>query len=81
LTTSRAGQLKFTVTEGQVLDFASVRAVPMPQGAFKPDAPLQEFLERYFLVGASHHSALAYGRWARAVTRVASLLGVDCERV
>jgi L-arabinose isomerase len=81
LTTTCGGKLKFTVTEGCVLDFTSVRDVPMPQGEFKPDLPLQEFLRRSFETGASHHSALVYGRCADKVIKIASLLGVECERI
>jgi L-arabinose isomerase len=81
LTTGPGGRLKFTVTEGRVLDFTAVRAVPMPQGAFKPDLPLAEFLRRSFEAGASHHSSLVYGRHAEKVLKLADLLGVPCERI
>jgi L-arabinose isomerase len=81
LTTAHGGRLKLTVTEGRVLDVPSVHAVPMPQGAFKPDLSLQEFLRRSFEAGASHHSALVYGRHAGKVLKLANLLGVVCERI
>ena len=79
LTTGRGGVLKLTVCEGAVPDMAPIAGVLTPHGKFTPSIPLKEFLERFALAGGSHHSALAYGRWARSLGRLAWIMGWEFE--
>jgi L-arabinose isomerase len=81
LTTVKDGKLKFIVTEGQVVDFPYLPDLGRPHYKFRPDGDLRAFLTRFSMEGASHHQALAYGRWADTVQGVATLLGVGCTRV
>jgi len=81
LTTLADGKLKFIVTEGQVVDFPYIADLGRPHYKFRPDGDLNDFLTRFSMEGGSHHQALAYGRWAGTVEKVAALLGVECARV
>jgi L-arabinose isomerase len=81
LTTLADGQIGFVVTEGQVVDFPYLADLERPHYKFRPDGDLCDFLTRFSLAGGSHHQALAYGRWADTVERVADLLGICCVRV
>jgi L-arabinose isomerase len=81
LTTVANGKLKFIATEGQVADMPYIRAMSRPHYKFAPEGDLSDFLTRYSLAGGSHHLALAYGRWASALERIAALLGVEYTRV
>lgn len=71
------GRLKFIVAEGE-----SVRW-PIPptgntntHGRFKPD--VRTFLKRWVAEGPTHHFALGIGHHARAISRVAEALNIDC---
>jgi L-arabinose isomerase len=81
LTTLANGRLKFIVTEGQVLDFPYLVDLARPHFKFRPDGDLNDFLTRFSMEGGSHHQALAYGRWAGTVEKIAALTGVECARV
>ena len=81
LTTLADGKLKFIVAEGKVVDFPYVADLGRPHFKFRPDGDLCDFLTRFSTEGASHHQALAYGRWAGTVAKIAALLGVECARV
>ncbi|NLE44982.1 MAG: hypothetical protein GX620_09705 [Chloroflexi bacterium] len=81
LTTGPGGKARFVVTEGEVLDFPYVADLARPHHKFSPHGDLSDFLTRYSLAGGSHHQALAYGRWAGTVEKVAALLGVECIHV
>jgi L-arabinose isomerase len=81
LTTLANGRLKFIVAEGQVLDFPYIADLGRPHYKFSPDGDLSDFLTRFSLEGGSHHQAMAYGRWAGTVEKVAALLGVECARL
>jgi L-arabinose isomerase len=81
LTTVAGGELRFVVTEGQVVDFPYIPDLARPHYKFRPDGDLSEFLTRFSMAGGSHHQALAYGRWAGTVEKVAALLGISCVRV
>ncbi len=81
LTTGPEGRLRFVVTEGQVVDFKYLPTMRRPSYKFSPDGDLSDFLTRFSLAGGSHHQALAYGRRADVIEKVASLLGIACERV
>jgi L-arabinose isomerase len=81
LTTVANGQLKFIVAEGEVLDFPYLPDLGRPHFKFKPAGDLCGFLTRFSLAGGSHHQALAYGRWAGAVRKIAALLGIECACV
>ena len=64
-----------------MVDFSYIAGLARPHYKFRPDGDLGDFLTRFSLEGGSHHQAMAYGRWAGTVTRVAALLGVDCACV
>ncbi len=81
LTTSSEGKLKLIVTEGQVLDFPYIPDLARPHFKFAPSGDLCEFLTRFSREGGSHHQALAYGRWASTVEKLAQLLNIPCARV
>ena len=81
LTTGRGGVLKLTVCEGAVPEMKPIHGVRTPHGKFTPGVPLKEFLERFALAGASHHSALAYGRWGRSLRRLAWIMGWEFESI
>ena len=48
-------------------------------GWFKPDVPLESFLERFSLAGATHHSVLVYGDELETFKAFADILGIKCE--
>ncbi|HEY53150.1 MAG TPA: arabinose isomerase, partial [Caldilineae bacterium] len=73
LTTVAEGQLKFIVTEGEVVDFPYVADMGRPHYKFRPQGDLSDFLTRFSLAGGSHHQAMAYGCWAGAVEKIAAL--------
>jgi L-arabinose isomerase len=77
LTTTHGGRLKFVVTEGEVLDFPYVPALARPHYKFRPRGDLRSFLTRFSKEGGSHHQALAYGRWAATLEKLAVLLGIE----
>ncbi len=79
LTTGKAGRLKLTVCEGSVPEMKPIPGVRTPHGKFKPRIPVKIFIERYALAGASHHCALAYGRWAVSLERLAGIMGIAIE--
>jgi L-arabinose isomerase len=81
LTTSANGKAKFVVTEGKVEDFPPLDDIRSPHFKFAPFGPLSDFLTQYSMEGGSHHQALAYGRRAGAIAKVASILGVECAMV
>jgi L-arabinose isomerase len=79
LTTAAEGKLRLVVTEGEVVDFAYVADLGRPHYKFRPESldGLPGFLNRFSLAGGSHHQALAYGRWARTLEKLARLLGIE----
>jgi len=83
LTTVTEGKLRLVVTEGEVVDFPYVADLGRPHYKFRPDSPdgLSGFLNRFSLAGGSHHQALAYGRWAGTLAKLADLLGIECTQV
>ena len=81
LTTTRNGRLKLVATEGEVLDFPYVADLARPHYKFRPACDLRSFLTSFSREGGSHHQALAYGRWAGTVAKVAALLGIEYARV
>jgi L-arabinose isomerase len=81
LFTGARGRMKLVATEGVVADFPYVPDMGRPHYKFAPNIPLGDFLTRYSLAGGSHHLALAYGHWADTIEKLASLLGVDYDRV
>ena len=81
LTTLADGRLKFVVAEGAVADFGYVPDLGRPHYKFRPDGDLADFLTRFSLEGGSHHQALAYGRWAGTLEKLARLLGIEYAKV
>ena len=65
----------------QVADFRYVPDLGRPHYKFRPAGDLGDFLTRFSLEGGSHHQALAYGRWAGTVEKLARLLGIEYARV
>jgi L-arabinose isomerase len=81
LTTGADGRLKFVATEGRVLDFPYLPDLARPHYKFQPDGDLGAFLTRFSEEGGSHHQALAYGRWAGTVEKIAAIMGIAFARV
>jgi L-arabinose isomerase len=81
LTTVQNGRLRMIATEGKVLDFRYVPDLARPHYKFRPDGELPDFLTRYSQAGGSHHQALAYGRWADTIEKVALLTGIEYARI
>jgi L-arabinose isomerase len=81
LATSAGGQLKLVCGEGEIVDFGALRSFPSPSAMFRPGAPVCEFLTQYSLAGGGHHLALAYGRYAKTLEILASMLGIAFQRV
>lgn len=79
LTTGPDGRLRFVVAEGEVLDFAYIADLRRPHFKFRPYSAsgLGSFLTRFSQAGGSHHHALAYGRWADTLEKLAALLAID----
>ncbi len=53
------------------------------RGWIRPSNPLETFLERYSLLGGTHHCALVTGCWnaAEAVSAFASFAGIPCTTI
>lgn len=81
LTTVANGKLKFVIAEGQVLDFPYLPDLSRPHYKFSPQGDLADFLTRFSMEGGSHHQALAYGRWASTLSKLAELLEIECAVV
>jgi L-arabinose isomerase len=76
ITSTAEGRLKFVLAEGE-----SVRG-PIPatgntntRGFFRPD--VRTFLRRWVAEGPTHHYALGIGHHARALKRIADILGLE----
>lgn len=76
ITSTYHGQFKFVLAEGQSV------AGPVPptgntntRGFFPPD--IRTFLKRWVAEGPTHHFALGVGHRARAISRVADVLGIE----
>ncbi len=81
LTTTTGGRLKLVVGEGQIVDFPFIPDLARPHSKFRPDGDLCDFLTRFSMEGGTHHQAIAYGRWASTIEKVADVLGIECARV
>lgn len=77
LTTVANGRLKFIVGEGKVLDYPPIPTINKPNYKFSPDGELCEFLTKFSMEGASHHQALAYGRFGTTIEKIAKLMGIE----
>lgn len=66
------------IAEGEMLKLPErIEALPAAMnGWFKPNMPLQAFLERYSELGGTHHSALVYGVDAKSLALFAKTLGM-----
>ena len=81
LTTLAGGRLKIVIAEGEVVDFPYIADLGRPHFKFRPQGDLADFLTRFSLEGGSHHQAMAYGRRAGTLEKIAALLGIECARV
>lgn len=81
LTTVDRGRMRIVVSEGAVLDHPYIPALQRPHFKYRPAGDLCAFLARFSEAGGSHHQALANGRWASTVEKIAGLLNVECVRV
>ncbi|MBE6645810.1 MAG: hypothetical protein E7612_10640 [Ruminococcaceae bacterium] len=66
------------IAEGEMLKLPeSIEGLPNSMnGWFKPDMPLDAFLEKYSELGGTHHSALVYGVSAKSLALFAKTLGM-----
>jgi L-arabinose isomerase len=77
LTTGPGGRLKLIAAEGDIADFPSAPALPVPHYRFQPSTALGHFLTRFSAEGGSHHLAVTYGHVAGKVEKLACLLKLD----
>lgn len=66
------------IAEGEMLKLPEkIEALPTSMnGWFKPNMPLEAFLEKYSELGGTHHSALVYGVDAKSLALFAKTLGM-----
>jgi len=73
------GRYTLTLAPGQMLKIAGENKMDrVTNGWFKPDIPLETFLEEYSKNGATHHSALVYGDVLEQLLPLADFLGCKC---
>jgi L-arabinose isomerase len=73
------GRYGLTMAGGEMLKITGENKMAAAvNGWFRPDAPLERFLEGLSLAGATHHSALVYGVTPEQLAPLADFLG--CER-
>ncbi len=71
------GTWRMVITEGESLAIQA-RPVAAPQMLFKPvQGEITEWCDAWLRAGGPHHMALAYGHQARALDKVAQLLGAE----
>ena len=74
------GKYTLTLATGQMLHIEGEnKMAKATNGWFRPDAPLETFLEQYSQAGATHHSVLVYGDVLEQLLPLADMLG--CKRV
>lgn len=73
------GSYTLTLAPGQMLDIQGENTMRnMTNGWFKPDVPLEYFLEKYSQNGATHHGVLVYGDVLEPLMTLAELLRCKC---
>ena len=76
------GRYTLTLAPGQMLSIAGQnKQSTATNGWFKPDVPLEAFLEQYSQVGATHHSVLVYGDVLEQLLPLADFLGCRCVAI
>ena len=72
------GRYRLTLSQGEVLEIQGEnRMASSVNGWFRPQVPLESFLEQYSRAGATHHSALVYGEVLEELKLIASFLPCD----
>ncbi|MGQ9623533.1 MAG: hypothetical protein ACUVTO_08925 [Candidatus Caldatribacteriaceae bacterium] len=70
---------KLIICEGESLPMKP-RPVVAPQMLFRySSGRIEHYINEWCKAGASHHHALAYGRWTSVLTKLASLLGLEYQ--
>lgn len=70
------GKYTLTLASGQMLSIVGEnKQSQATNGWFKPDVPLEVFLEQYSQVGATHHGVLVYGDVLEQLLPLAEFLG------
>jgi L-arabinose isomerase len=81
LTTVAGGKLKLLAAEGEIVDQPYIPDLGRPHYKWRPNGALCDFLTRYSQQGGSHHQALAFGRWASTIEKLAALMQIEFARV
>jgi L-arabinose isomerase len=68
---------RLIVARGAVEEDEPLRGVDVPYGHFRPEIPLEAFVEASAAAGGTHHVALSYGDHLAELTDLASSLGLQ----
>ena len=72
------GSYRMTLASGEMLKIEGPNTMKnMVNGWFRPDLPLETFLEQFSQNGATHHSVLVYGDELESLEHMAYFLGVE----
>lgn len=70
---------KFIICEGESLPMKP-RPIVAPQMLFRSSSgAIEYYINEWCKAGAAHHHALAYGRWASTLIKIASLLDIEYQ--
>jgi len=73
------GNYTLTLASGEMLDIQGENSMSgMTNGWFKPDVPLERFLETYSQNGGTHHGVLVYGDVMEQLRPLEQYLGCKC---
>jgi L-arabinose isomerase len=68
---------RFVISEGELLPFTP-RPMSAPQTLFRADSmSISDWCDGWLLAAATHHWAAAHGHWARELSTLAKLMGVE----
>lgn len=75
-----SGRYTLTLAAGEMLSIHGENTMRgSVNGWFRPDVPLERFLEQFSRAGATHHNALVYGDVLEQMHALADFLPVECN--